>query len=113
MRSLGISDRCETEVTPQLFRGHSQGASLGRGAGRGLREGGRASGVEGDVAFDLLHRLMNVAVQYGDGAERLEQRESARRVVRAPAPLRVNRPERDVREDHDRRVLCESGEILL
>ena len=37
----------------------------------------------------------------------------ARRIVRAPAPLRIDRPERDVREDDDGRALRQAREILL
>src|SRR3979490_2286887 len=41
-------------------------------ARRGLREGGRARGVERHVAFDLLHHLVDVAVQHRHRAEALE-----------------------------------------
>src|SRR5256885_6330947 len=44
----------------------------GRRARRRLREGGRACGVEGHVALDLLHHLVDVAVEYGDRAKALE-----------------------------------------
>src|SRR5262249_19559763 len=75
--------------------------------------------MEGDVAFDLLHHLMDVAVEYRHRAETLEQLERAAAVLGAPAPFRVNGPERDVREYHDRRrgrailhVGCEPGELV-
>src|SRR5580692_6545870 len=44
-------------------------AGRGGGARRRLRERGRACGVEGDVALDLLHHLIDVAVKHGDRAE--------------------------------------------
>src|ERR1700730_12303297 len=42
------------------------------GARRRLRERGRARGVEGDVALDLLHHLVDVAVQHRNRTEALE-----------------------------------------
>src|SRR6266702_2013940 len=76
----------------------------GRGGGprRRLREGGRARGVEGDVAFDLLHHLVDVAVQHGDRAEALDVFQRASAVLGAPAPLRIHRPQRGMGEQHDR-----------
>src|SRR6185436_16165069 len=73
----------------------------GRRAGRGLREGGRAGGVEGHVALGLLDDLVDVAVQNGDRAEPREQTERLGAVVGAPAPFRIERPQRDMGEDHD------------
>src|SRR6478736_2283350 len=64
----------------------------GGGARRRLREGGRARGVEGDVALDLLHHLMDVAVEHGDRAETLDVFERAAAVLGAPAPFRIDGP---------------------
>ena len=69
--------------------------------------------MEGDIAFDFLQRLMNVAVQHGDRSKWLEKLERLRRVVRAPAPLRIDRPQGNVREDDDGRALWKTGQILL
>ena len=44
-------------------------AGRGRGTGRWLREPGCPGGVEGDIAFDFLHHLMDVAVEHGDRAK--------------------------------------------
>src|ERR1700733_6584786 len=44
----------------------------GRGARRRLRERGRARGVERDVAFHLLHHLVDVAVEHRHLTEALE-----------------------------------------
>jgi hypothetical protein len=53
--------------------------------------------VEGNVALDLLQDLMNVAVQDCDRAEAFEVAERLRAILRAPAPLCVDGPERDMR----------------
>jgi hypothetical protein len=45
-----------------------------------------------------------VPVQHGDRAESLEKGQRLLTVLGAPAPLRVDRPEGDVREDNDRRA---------
>src|SRR5262245_60039388 len=73
-----------------------------RRAWRVLREGSRARGMEGDVALDLLHDLVDMAVKYRHRAETLEVAKRPRAVFRTPSPLRVHRPQRNVREDHDR-----------
>src|SRR5262245_29723717 len=74
----------------------------GSRARRGLREGSRHRGVEGDVAFDLLHDLVDVTVEHRDRAEALEVIERARRVFGAPPPCWIDRPQRNVGEDDDR-----------
>src|SRR6185312_2255484 len=42
--------------------------------------------------------------QHRDRAETFQLTQRLRAVVRAPAPLRINRPERNVREDDDGRL---------
>src|SRR5262249_45011975 len=84
-----------------------------RAARRRLRESGRARGVEGDIAFNLLHHLMDVAVEYGHRAEAFHVGERAAAVLGAPAPLRIDRPQRDMREHHDRRRRRAAFEIIL
>src|SRR5450631_2068183 len=74
-----------------------------RGAGRRLREGGRARGVERHIALHLLHHLVDVAVEHGHRAETFQGGERLRAVLGAPAPLRVQRPQRDMCEHDDRR----------
>ena len=54
---------------------------------------------------------MNVSVQHRHRAEALEQRERLLGVVGAPSPIGVHGPERDMREDHDRRGRRESTDI--
>src|SRR5712671_2816061 len=46
------------------------------GPGRRLRIGGRASSVECHVTFHLLHDLMDMAVEYCDGAEAFQVAQS-------------------------------------
>src|SRR5579871_121842 len=91
---------------------HRHRTSGGSAAGSGLRKCRGHRGMEGDVAFDLLHHLVNVPVQDRDGAEALKNREGLRAVLGGPAPLGVNRPKRDVREDDDRRAGAEVRDIL-
>ena len=106
-----------TEVTPRNLRKSPAGTFIGpgdgRGAGRRLRERRRARGVEGDVALDLLHDLVDVAVEHGHRAEPLQVGERLRAVVRAPAPLRIDGPQRDVGEHHDRRARREPRHVVL
>ena len=75
--------------------------------------------MERDVAFDLLHHLMDVAVEHGHRTEALEHVECTRAVFSAPTPGRIDRPQRDVREQHDRRrgraaleIGVEPGELV-
>src|SRR5947208_17186133 len=69
--------------------------------------------MERDVALHLAEHLMNVAVQDGGRAEAAEIRQRALGVFGGPAPLRVNRPERHVGEDHDRGATRERRHVLL
>src|SRR5581483_4564612 len=78
-------------------------ARRGRGARRRLREGSRARGVERHVALDLLHDLVDVAVEHGHRAEAFQVTERLGAVLGAPAPVLEDGPERNVGEHHDRR----------
>ena len=68
--------------------------------------------MEGHVALDFLQRLVDVAVQHRDRAEALEQRERLVRIVRAPAPFGINRPQRNVRVEDDRGFAGEWRHVL-
>src|SRR6266851_5710636 len=94
-------DAGDAEHAAQLVVGDFHRAGRGRGARGRLREGGGARGVERDVALDLLHHLVDMAVQHRHRAVTLEILERARAVLGAPAPLRIHRPERDMGEHHD------------
>ncbi len=69
--------------------------------------------MERDIAFHLLHCLMDVAVEHGHRAESLEVAQSLRAVIRPPAPRGVHTPERNVREHHDRRAAREMLDVAL
>ena len=108
-----VLDVGDAEDGLEFAGGNDHGAGAGSLAGRGLREGRGARGVEGDVALDLLHHLVDVAVEHGDGAEALEVAERLCAVLGAPAPLGIDHPERNVGEDDDGRGGGEGGDILL
>jgi hypothetical protein len=69
--------------------------------------------VERHVALHLLHDLVDVAVEDGHRAEPLEISERLRSVLGDPAPLRIDRPQRNVREDHDRGAARERRQVPL
>src|SRR5258708_4705150 len=88
----------------QLIRRHLERPGSGPYAGEGLRIGSRASRVESDVAFDLLHNLMNVPVEYGDRAEAAQLAHELIRITRTPAPRLIDRPQRHMGKDDDGRA---------
>ncbi len=107
-----MASRCSfclkvTLAMPSMVRSLSAGnlhrSWRGRGARRRLRKRGRAGGVEGDVAFHFLHDLVDMAVEHGHRAEALEIRQRLGPVVGAPAPIRIDGPQRNVGEHDDRR----------
>ena len=110
--ALLIDDAADAEQPAQLAGRHEFRAGRGRRAGRRLRKSGGARSVKSDGALDLLHQLVDVSVQHCDRAETGEQRERLRRILRAPAPFRRDGPERDMREDDDRRRGAFAGEII-
>src|SRR5262245_21567210 len=69
--------------------------------------------MERDVALNLLHDLMDVPVEHRYGPEPLQIRQCPFAVIRSPSPLRVHRPQRDVREDDDGCAAREVFDILL
>src|SRR5437867_13287209 len=54
-----------------------------------------------------------MAVQYRDRAEAFDVFQRPRAVLGAPAPLRIDRPQRDVGEQHDRRGFRFPLEVVL
>ena len=82
------------------FIGPGPGPSPAAGCGNAVEH----RGLERDGAFDLLHHLMDVPVEHGDRAEALQIGQRLCRVIGSPAPLRIERPERHMREDDDRRA---------
>ena len=85
-------DAGDAEHAAQLVIGHFHRSGRRRRTRRRLRKGRRASGMEGDVTLDLLHDLMDVAVEHSHRAESFEIAEGASATFRAPAPIRINGP---------------------
>lgn len=100
------------EDAPQFSGIHFHRSGLRRRAGRGLRKRGGHRGVEIQVPLGLFHYLVDVPVEHGHRTETFQEREGARAIFRAPTPLRVNFPERDVREDNDGRAVGNSFQIV-
>src|SRR5690242_2470865 len=57
--------------------------------------------MKGHVAFDLLKHLMNVAVENRYRTKALQVSKGAFAIAGPPAPLRVNRPKRDMRKHYN------------
>src|SRR5882762_5458256 len=94
-------DAGNTEQAAELVVGDLHRPGRGGGARRRLRKRGRARGVEGDVALDLLHHLVDVAVEHRHRTEALEVIQRAGAVLGAPAPGRIDRPQRNMGEHDD------------
>src|SRR3984893_17393112 len=69
--------------------------------------------MERDVALDLLHDLMDMAIEHSHRAKALQVAERAAGIFGPPSPFRVDRPQRQVGEDHDRGACRAAGNILL
>jgi hypothetical protein len=93
----------DAEQSVQLAGRNEFRAGRRRRAGRRLRKAGRARCMERHIAFDLLHELVNVAVQHGDRTKASEQFQRLGRILRAPAPFGGNGPQGNMREDDERR----------
>src|SRR5215469_3505583 len=93
----------DAEHFAQLIVRHFHRARRGGGARRRLRESGRTRSMECDVAFHLLHHLMDVAVKHGHRTEFLQVAKRLRAILGAPTPVLIDGPERDMREQNDRR----------
>src|SRR6266436_6131470 len=111
--ALDICHLAYAQHAAQLLRRYLERARAGGGAGRRLRIGRRHRRVEGDVAFDLLQHLMDMAVKHGYGTEPLQAIERLGAVSRAPAPGRIDGPERDMREHDDGRAGRDSANVVL
>ena len=86
-------------VTPSSIRRCSAGTFIGPGAGASPGFGcGNAVDIAEwnvDVSFHLLHHLVDMPVEHRNGSEGLQQRQEFSTVLRAPAPLRINAPQRN------------------
>ena len=63
--------------------------------------------MESHVTFYFLEHLVDVTVKHCHGAEALQVSKRSFAVACAPAPLRIDRPEWDMREHHNRRARSE------
>src|SRR5579864_9494487 len=94
-------DARDAEHAAQLIPGYLERPRAFALAGSGLRVSGRASGVEGDVALDLLHDLMDMAVEDRDRPEATQLCQELIGIAGAPTPGFIDGPQRHVREHHD------------
>src|SRR5260370_12387183 len=97
----------------QLLRRHLHRPRRVRPARLRLWKCRRSRGVKRHIAFDLLHRLMDMSVQHRNGAELFQIGQRLRAIVSAPAPLRINRPQRNVREHHNPRAVLQILHVVF
>ena len=69
--------------------------------------------MERDLTFDLLHHLVNMAVQHGHGTEPLDVRQCLFAVVGSPTPVRIDSPQRNVGKQHNGGTGRTALEIVL
>src|SRR5262245_26467903 len=112
--SFHVSDLCDTDGTRKsISRQVLDGAGRRGRPGSGLRISGRTSRVKRNVALDLLHYLMNVAIKNGYGSKTLEKAQGLLGIFGTPAPLRIDGPEWHVSKNDDRRARTQTGYVLL
>src|SRR6202042_464589 len=66
-----------------------------------------------DPAFDLLHNLMNMAVQDRSGSEALDVGQGLLAVVGSPSPIGIDGPAWNVGKEHNRSAGRATLEISL
>src|SRR5215472_15196494 len=71
--ALSVGDGPDAKRGTQLVGRHHERKRSRSGSRRGLRKSRRSGGVEGDLPFDLLHQLVNVAIEYCHRPEALER----------------------------------------
>src|SRR6201987_5352470 len=101
---LHYGDAGNAEHLGQLIPGHLERPGSSAFAGRRLGIGCGACCVECDVAFDLLHDLMNVPVQDRNGSEAPQLVHELVRVTGPPSPRLIDGPEWHVGKDHEGRT---------
>src|SRR5262249_37642077 len=106
-------DVSNSQYVVQLLRGHFHGAGGGSCTGSWLWEGRRHRRVKGDVAFDFLQNLVDVAIQHGDRAEAFQQAQSLLTILGDPSPGGVDGPQGDVGEDDEGRAAGEPCDIVF
>src|SRR5438477_5109056 len=105
--ALQILHAREAEHAPQFFSRHLEGAGIRRRSRRRLRKSSRHGGMERHVTFYFLKHLVDVTVKHCHGAKALQVSKRSLAVACAPAPLRINRPEWDMRKHNNRRARSE------
>src|SRR6185437_13633615 len=95
------------------FCGYLHRTRSGRSAGCWLREGSGHCCVEGRIAFDFLHHLMDMSVEYRNGSEAFEVFEGLLVVFCPPSPIGINAPQGNVSEHHDWSAGRNSTQIIL
>src|SRR5262249_47412220 len=108
-----IIDGADAEHRVQLLGRHLHRPGSGSTPRRRLREGRRPRRIERDIALDLLLDLMDVAVEHRHRAKALQIAEGAWRVLGAPAPFLIDRPQRQMREHDDWRAGREPFDVFL
>src|SRR6266700_8415374 len=99
MLAANVVDIGYPQQAAQLLRRNFHWAGPGRRSWMRLRKRCGTSSVESHVAFDFLHGLVNVAVEHRDRAKLLQIRKRLGTVLRTPAPVLINRPQRNVGKD--------------
>ena len=69
--------------------------------------------MERNLTFDLLHDLVNMAVQYRYGTETLDIRQGLFTVIGSPTPIGIDGPQWNVRIEHNRSAGRAAFEIVL
>ena len=119
--ALDVGDAPDAKYRAQLFSRNGQRRRRRSRARRRLRKARRQRCVECDVAFHLLYDLMNMTIEHlVQRTESLATVYNACSASSVPQPQSfVDRPQRDMSEDDDRRgggvtiiVLGEPGELL-
>src|ERR1700719_787160 len=117
--ALDEGDAPDAKQGAQLLSRNSHRPRRRSRSRRRLRKADRQRGVECDVALHLLYDLMNVTVEHRHRTEPFEGRQCLLRIVGAPTPVLVDRPQRNMSEDDDRRgcgetlhIVGEPGELL-
>ena len=113
MLALDIADIPNPQHLVQLLRRHFQGPGGGGGTGGGLREGRRHRRVKGDLAFNLLQNLVDVAIEHGDRAEAFQQAQRLLAILGDPSPGGIDGPQGDVGEHHEGRAAGEPCDIVF
>src|SRR5581483_12403492 len=70
-------------------------------------------GVEYHVTFHFLHGLVNVSVQHSHRTKFLQVAKRLRAIISAPAPLRINAPQRYVSKHYDGRAFGKMFYVFL